>query len=279
MNYSKRRDIVSKKKFDDICKKFGPFRMSFKTKYGVTPGKIGVDGYLNWMGINKDLNGKRILDIGCWNGGMSFACESLGAEVVAIDVMPASTSHFDKLHNVLNSKVSFAQASCYQLDEKQFGKFDICIFNGVFYHLKHPVLALEKINSVMKPKGILLGSGTSLNAGFWDDHSDNNNGDVRKIANETSISGFVRTSFLGDRTNWWIPSQQCVSAWLHRAGFKESLLKTYHSESNDGKTRSVCRFIAEKISLPDEEFPHDIGGPENEAKLYGDKVDFISNFK
>ena len=44
------------------------------------------------------------------------------------------------------------------LDEKDYGKFDIIIFVGVLYHLRYPFLP-KKIKDMLDKKGKLLGTG------------------------------------------------------------------------------------------------------------------------
>lgn len=40
---------------------------------------------LKRLELSDDLSGKRVLDIGAWDGFYSFECEKRGAKVLAID--------------------------------------------------------------------------------------------------------------------------------------------------------------------------------------------------
>ena len=63
------------------------------------------------INLGDTLKGKSVIDIGCWDGFYSFACEQLGADsVVACDSYvwdePSITdAGFDFAHQMLNSKV------------------------------------------------------------------------------------------------------------------------------------------------------------------------------
>src|ERR1041385_1667364 len=91
--------------------------------------------------IPDDLRGKRVLDIGAWDGWFSFEMERRGAEVTAID--SAEHTQFRVARDLLGSKVDYRIADICRLCSKDIGRFDIVLFFGVLYHVKHPVLALE----------------------------------------------------------------------------------------------------------------------------------------
>src|SRR5215218_9171267 len=57
------------------------------------------------FGLPDDLTGKRVFDIGCWDGFYSFEAERHGAEVVAMDCW--RPENFFLAREALNSKVEF----------------------------------------------------------------------------------------------------------------------------------------------------------------------------
>jgi tRNA (mo5U34)-methyltransferase len=93
--------------------------------------------------IPADLRGKRVLDIGAWDGWFSFEMERRGAEVMAVDATPHE--RFRVARELLGSKVEYRVDDVYRLSPEKIGRFDIVLFLGVLYHLKHPVLALERV--------------------------------------------------------------------------------------------------------------------------------------
>ena len=54
------------------------------------------------------------------------------------------------MHAILNSRVDYRQLDMYELTPERIGKFDIVLFMGVLYHLKHPLLALERVCALTK---------------------------------------------------------------------------------------------------------------------------------
>src|SRR5712692_2388805 len=95
------------------------------------------------LGLPDDLRGKRALDIGAWDGWFSFEMEKRGAEVVAIDC--ADVESFRYARKLLGSKVDYRILDVLELSSHELGRFDVVLFLGVLYHLKHPLLGLETV--------------------------------------------------------------------------------------------------------------------------------------
>ena len=103
-----------------------------------------------------DLKGKRVLDIGCRDGLLSFAAERMGAsEVIGID-NDLSQGATEFLIPFLKSRVRMHQLNIYDLTKEHFGGFDVVICAGVLYHLGFPFLGLKRIADVLVEKGTLV---------------------------------------------------------------------------------------------------------------------------
>lgn len=111
---------------------------------------------LNILQIPADLTGKTVLDIGAWDGFFSMEFERRGAKrVLAVDaeLWDAETGRaFDAFQLVLShfkSKViEHQRLDILELDLSKIGTFDLVFCAGVLYHLRHPLLALEKVRAV-----------------------------------------------------------------------------------------------------------------------------------
>jgi 2-polyprenyl-3-methyl-5-hydroxy-6-metoxy-1,4-benzoquinol methylase len=122
----------------------------------VTPGTW--DAYIERYGLDRvDCRDKRVLDIGTLDGQYSFYAEQQGAaEVVSTDVQEYYHGYL-YAHRALQSRAKyFFPMSVYELHPQVIGEFDVVYCLGVFYHLLHPALALERINSVLRPQGIMV---------------------------------------------------------------------------------------------------------------------------
>jgi SAM-dependent methyltransferase len=104
---------------------------------------------LPFYDLPDDMTGMRVLDIGCCGGFFSFEAERRGAtDIVAIDSFPESIRGFNTCRNALGSKANGYLASVYDLDPKNFGTLDLVMYFGVLYHLRHPLLSLQKTAGV-----------------------------------------------------------------------------------------------------------------------------------
>lgn len=113
------------------------------------PGPNRVKFLCESAQLPADLSGKRVLDVGAWNGCFSFECERRGArEVIALSLEDPVVSGFDRLKQVLGSKVQYVNGSVYNLNPEQMGTFDVILFFGVLYHMRYPLLAIDRLRSV-----------------------------------------------------------------------------------------------------------------------------------
>lgn len=177
---------------------------------------------LDRLGLPADCTGMRALDIGCRDGFFSFELERRGARVVAIDMAEADETGFPIAAGILGSRVGFVTADVMNLDPETYGRFDLVLFLGVLYHLRHPGLALEKILSVTQPEGLLfLETQLSL--------------DDRVTGLEIPAwQYFPAHDLRGDDTNKWVPNAPAVSALLTDTGFEDCEVST-------GKERAYAR--------------------------------------
>ncbi|HMY76481.1 MAG TPA: DUF1698 domain-containing protein, partial [Blastocatellia bacterium] len=122
----------------------------------VTSGVYSLEelqGFYSALALPEDLDGRRLLDIGCWDGFYTFETERHGARVTAVDCR--WSPNFFAAREVLNSQAEFHQLNVYELGKDKLGAFDIVLFMGVLYHLRHPLLALERVCEVTRDFAII----------------------------------------------------------------------------------------------------------------------------
>ena len=123
----------------------------------VTPGTDNSTDKLKTIKLPEDLSSKSVLDIGAWDGFFSFETERRGASrVVALDSFSwngpgwGTKKGFELARRIFNSKVEDKEIEVLDISPETVGTFDVVLFLGVFYHFRHPLLALEKISKVSK---------------------------------------------------------------------------------------------------------------------------------
>jgi SAM-dependent methyltransferase len=103
-----------------------------------------------------DLNGKRVLDVGCRDGLFSFEAERKGAsKVLGIDndLSPGATEF---LIPFFNSRVEMRSWNIYDFTVEPKDRFDLTIFAGVLYHLRMPFYGLRRVAETLNDGGLLL---------------------------------------------------------------------------------------------------------------------------
>lgn len=162
--------------------------------------------------VANDLRGKRVLDIGAWDGGFTFELERRGASVLAIDTNPGT--NFLKAKQLTGSQAEYRILDVLDLSVDVVGVFDLIVFFGVLYHLKHPLLALEKICAIA--------TGTVLVESYVSDH------DLSDLIPRMEF--YEHTELCGQFDNWVGPNTACLLAWCRTAGFATVTLESVHDQ-------------------------------------------------
>jgi tRNA (mo5U34)-methyltransferase len=170
----------------------------------ITPGVHSQPELLdnfNRFVLPGNLQGKRVLDIGCWDGFYAFEAEKRGADVVALDSW--RPENFFRAKEALGSRIPFHELSVYDATRDKLGTFDIVLFLGVLYHLRHPLLALERVCELTRDLAII------------ESHVVDNLFDTSQ-----PIMEFYEEDELGGQfDNWWGPNTDCLRRMLRAAGF------------------------------------------------------------
>jgi len=193
------------------------------------------------MGFPKDFTGKTVLDVGSYEGFFSFEAERRGATyVLATDRHPADHCGFATARELLGSKVDYRVASVYDLDPAEFGTFDVVLFPGVLYHLRHPLLALGRIHSVCREYVFL--ETHVLDRAFLGDGARVALGEMhRALASAAVLQFYPHDELNQDPSNWFAPSVRCVEQMLATSGFCPTLA---------GRWGDRASFVAQRQEFP-----------------------------
>jgi len=196
----------------------------------VTPGPDPTPKRLPELQIPQDLTGLSVLDVGAWDGFFSFEAERRGAaRVLATDSFCwgqggwGTKAGFELARRALHSRVEDLAIDPLDLSPERVGTFDLVLFLGVLYHMRHPLLALERVFSVTRGQLIL-----STQVDFT-------------AIERPAIAFYQGRELNNDTTNWCGPNPAAVVAMLHVAGFQE--------------VKVVSRWSARDTSLQDMQGP------------------------
>ena len=179
----------------------------------VTPGAGMPELILPTLHLPERLDGKRVLDVGAWDGFYSFEAERRGAQVLATDHFCWSgpgwgtKAGFDLAHEILNSKVESLDIDPMDLTPDAVGgTFEVVLLLGVLYHVKSPLELLERVRSVTGNMLIL-----ETVCGM--------------LLTRTPAAAFFPGELHGDATNWWAPNVAGAVGMLKAAGYRRVEVK------------------------------------------------------
>ncbi|MBV0891478.1 TIGR04290 family methyltransferase [Paracoccus sp. Z118] len=168
-----------------------------------------------------DLTGRSVLDIGCNAGFYSLEMKRRGAaRVVGIDSDDRYLAQARLAADTLGvGGVEFRNLSIY--DVGALGeRFDLVIFMGVLYHLRHPLLALDLIREHVAGDLMLFQTLTRGPDEVAEAAADYDFSDDQQFQNPAwPRMAFVEHEWAHDWTNWWVPNRAGVEAMLRASGF------------------------------------------------------------
>lgn len=175
----------------------------------VTRGKDNTPRKLARLGLPESLEGKTVLDVGAWDGFFSFEAERRGADrVLATDsfvwegsVEGFGKEGFDLAREALGSEVEEMRIDALELSADRVGTWDLVLFLGVLYHMRHPLLALERVAEVTREMLVV----ETL---------------VDMLAHRRpALALYAGSEVARDDTNWFGPNPAAVVAMLRTVGF------------------------------------------------------------
>lgn len=177
--------------------------------------------------IPADLEGRSVLDIGCNAGFYSIEMKKRGAgRVLGID----SDDRYLEQARLASQTLGFPDIEYRNLSVYDVGalgeKFDLVIFMGVLYHLRHPLLALDLVREHVAGEMMLfqtMQQGTEAVLQVPEDHPFHKPGTTQPPDYFDNPAyprmHFIEREFAHDWTNWWAPNAACSQAMLRAAGF------------------------------------------------------------
>jgi tRNA (mo5U34)-methyltransferase len=166
-----------------------------------------------------DMGGQTVLDVGCNAGFYSLKLAERGAQVTAIDHDPRYLAQASLAADVLSAELELLEMEVYDLDALD-RTFDFVLFMGVLYHLRHPLLALEKVRARVGRRLVFqtMVRGSLRMPECQGDYPF----DERAAFEQPGFPAmyFIEHRYAGDATNWWIPNDAAAAAMLRSVGLQ-----------------------------------------------------------
>ena len=198
---------------------FGDFKL--KGKLGdrhIELMKVFIDNF----GLPRELDDKKMLDVGPWTGGTSLLLAAMGAHVEAVEEVQKYSWLIRYLARAFDAKIkSYSFSLYYAWDKKsRYDYFDYVIFTGVLYHLTDPILALRIIFNSLKDGGKVF---------------------IESACQFIRVYPSYTLEYKGPHEkgwNWFIPSEPTLRRMLSDVGFED--VQTHFINPVDGRVYAVA---------------------------------------
>jgi tRNA (mo5U34)-methyltransferase len=207
----------------DFCKTFYAFQQWEIFPGHEVPGKKSVAAHMRRLQVPDRLDGCRVLDIAPWNGFFGFECLRRGAaELVSLGPDDPDVTGYNKTRDLLQiDNCRYIRAGVYDLSPELHGQFDVVLFLGLIYHLRHPLLALDRIFDVASNR--LFADSPAIDKRVFDstisELERNRILEAGKIVNQLPLIYFTKGTETGDFFNWFIPNRRALSDLIESSGF------------------------------------------------------------
>ncbi len=225
------------------------------TTPGISPGPLK-----DFYDLPKDMTGKRVLDVGAFDGYWTFECLRRGADsVLAIDdgsdLLKAENmagmeirvedrsetvvpwEGFDLCKHALgynDQQCERKTLSLYDVSPDTVGQFDVVLLFGVLYHLRWPMYGLDRAASVCCSEMYL----ESACVDYFSPYDG-----LHPLVDMPRMEFYAGKQYGGNPTNWWVPTSRCITEMLVACDFKPISRCTLNpAEQPDMKIKQLLGF-------------------------------------
>lgn len=203
------------------------------------PAKEALDS----LSVPEDLLGERTLDVGAWDGPLTFEMERRGADAAALDIQDPERVGYATARRVMGMRAPHYRGSVYDLPTDDLRDLDRIIFRGVYYHLKHPILAFERLSMALRMGGSLHFEGEGLLK-----YAETLKGVPAKLHFKAILESnapvcLIYPNAYKKANNWFVPTPAGLEACMIAAGLEVAEMHTYTSLRDQTAQRLYGRAV------------------------------------
>ena len=136
------------KKFDDLSAKWWDPDGEFKPLHQINPLRVG------FINERANLEGIKVLDVGCGGGILAESLSELGAQVTGIDASEQTIGVAQNHSNAVGSDVSYYQTTIEEfIANKPEEKFDVVTCLEMLEHVPSPGEIIKTCSTILKDDG------------------------------------------------------------------------------------------------------------------------------
>lgn len=151
-------DIAEVDKFNALASRWWDAEGEFKPLHDINPLR------LDWIRQCADLEGRKVVDIGCGGGILTEAMAQAGASVTGIDMADAPLA-VARLHQLETGvSVDYVRSTAEELARSQPGGFDVVTCLEMLEHVPDPAAIVRAAKTLLRPGGHAFFSTINRNA-------------------------------------------------------------------------------------------------------------------
>ena len=144
-------------KFSALAHRWWDPNSEFKPLHAINPLR------LNWIVSHVDLQGKKVLDIGCGGGILTESLDQAGANVSGIDLSEKALK-VAELHQLESgAQVNYRKMAAEELAQQEAGQYDVVTCMEMLEHVPDPASVVQACASLCKTGGTLFFSTLNRN--------------------------------------------------------------------------------------------------------------------
>ncbi len=154
-------DAAEIAKFEALANRWWDRQSAFKPLHDINPLRV------NWIDERAQLNGKKVVDIGCGGGILAESMAQRGAQVTGIDVsiVPLNVAQLHSLESGV--EVDYRQLTAEQLVMQNSGQYDVVTCLEMLEHVPDPGSVIQACAQLLKPGGRAFFSTINRNPKSW----------------------------------------------------------------------------------------------------------------
>lgn len=158
-------DYAEIAKFTALAEQWWDRHGSFKPLHDINPLRLDWIEKASFAQFGTPLAGKKIVDVGCGGGILSYSMAVKGASVLGVDLgvenLTAAKIHASKM--AMGDNLAFECIAVETLADNQAGQYDIVTCMEMLEHVPDPQSVINACQKLLKPNGILIASTINRN--------------------------------------------------------------------------------------------------------------------
>ncbi|MDX2411694.1 MAG: bifunctional 2-polyprenyl-6-hydroxyphenol methylase/3-demethylubiquinol 3-O-methyltransferase UbiG [Woeseiaceae bacterium] len=140
-------DAAEVAKFDALAARWWDPDGEFRPLHEINPLR------LDWIRRYADLDGRKVLDIGCGGGILAEAMAAAGATVTGLDMAekPLAVARLHQIESGLD--VDYQQGTAEELASKEAGRYDVVTCLEMLEHVPEPSQVIASACQLVRPGG------------------------------------------------------------------------------------------------------------------------------